>query len=752
MLTSFIATLAIAVLQLPATSDKAPVSMEHFPTPMHAFVWRNWQLVPVAKMAEVVHAAPEDIVRMGEAMGLGEPPAIDPEIRKRGYITIIRRNWHLLPYEQLTQLLDMTAEQLAFTLREDDFLYIKLGSMKPKCPPLTYAPPDQAVLAREAEIRASVEAAFPGGPVTMEEPLFQFVKDLSEPVELRPQPVESRFSPRFCSSYFALFGDPLLEADINPYPDGYLDRLVASGVDSVWMHIVLYQLAPFPWDESLSAKHEQRLARLRELTEQLDARGIGLYLYLNEPRAMPVSFFEGREDLRGVHEGDFSALCTSAPEVRQYLVDSVATVCAAAPKLRGFFTITASENLTNCWSHHNGGACPRCSKRTAAEVIADVNRAVTEGIAAAQSHAELIAWDWGWKDEWALDAIAQLPAGAALMSVSEWSLPIERGGVKSAVGEYSISAIGPGPRATKHWAAARERGLKTIAKIQAGNTWECAAVPYIPAVANVAQHAANLREAGVDGIMLGWSLGGYPSPNLQVVAEIGRAGGEALTVDDALMKVATARYGAEAAASVVHAWKRGSEGFKEFPYNGSVVYRAPLQVGPANLLWPQPSGYASTMVGIPYDDLDGWRGPYPPEIFQQQLERVAEGFQGALNGLCLGLDAPPHGALQREADVIAAAGIHYASVARQAHFVRCRSQLAGTETPEARKEMVNTLEGLIREERAAAVGLRLLQARDSRLGYESSNHYFYIPADLAEKVINCDYLLTHWIPALRTAE
>ena len=33
------------------------------------------------------------------------------------------------------------------------------------------------------------------------------------------------------------------------------------------------------------------------------------------------------------------------------------------------------------------------------------------------------------------------------MSVSEWDKPIERGGIKTKVGEYSISAVGPGPRA-----------------------------------------------------------------------------------------------------------------------------------------------------------------------------------------------------------------------------------------------------------------------------------------------------------------
>ena len=75
----------------------------------------------------------------------------------------------------------------------------------------------------------------------------------------------------------------------------------------------------------------------------------------------------------------------------------------------------------------------------------------------------------------------------------------------------------------RRWELARARGLRTVAKVQCGNTWELSAVPYIPAVANVARHAANLRGLGVNGLMLGWTLGGYPSPNLEVVAEIGAA-------------------------------------------------------------------------------------------------------------------------------------------------------------------------------------------------------------------------------------
>ena len=70
------------------------------------------------------------------------------------------------------------------------------------------------------------------------------------------------------------------------------------------------------------------------------------------------------------------------------------------------------------------------------------------------------------------------------------------------------------------------------------------------------------------------------------------------------------------------AWRAFSGAFREFPFHVGVVYSAPLQLGPANLFWSEPTRYHATMVGFPYDDLDAWRAVYPPEIFIQQLEKV----------------------------------------------------------------------------------------------------------------------------------
>ena len=127
--------------------------------------------------------------------------------------------------------------------------------------------------------------------------------------------------------------------------------------------------------------------------------GIGVYLYLNEPRAMPLEFFKDHPDLKGLVEGDHAALCTSSPAVRKYIADAIESICRAVPDLAGFFTITASENLTNCWAHHTGQGCPRCGPRGQAGVLIELHQTLKEAVDRAGGRQKLIIWDWGWMDE-----------------------------------------------------------------------------------------------------------------------------------------------------------------------------------------------------------------------------------------------------------------------------------------------------------------------------------------------------------------
>ena len=379
---------------LPLGASKPALTPPYFPSRLHAFVWKNWESVPVERMAEVLGATTEQVREIGRSLGLPPQGRISGDFLARGYISLIRRNWHLLPYDQLLALLGWSAEKLAFTLREDDFLWIKLGSMKPDCPPLRYEKPGADAEKRCAEIRTIIARRFGNELSAPATPRFEFVRELSAPDTTAILTVHARQGEpiRFLYSYCAVYGDPLLHPELDPYPEGLLARLSRLGVNGVWLHVVLRQIAPgslFP--EESGADADTRLANLKALVERAARYGIRVYLYLNEPRAMPESFFAGREGIRGGSEGDSFALCTSVPAVREWLTGALRRVFSAAPGLGGVFTITASENFTNCWSHGRAAAgCPRCSVRTYAEVIAEVNAAIARGVREGSPDARVI--------------------------------------------------------------------------------------------------------------------------------------------------------------------------------------------------------------------------------------------------------------------------------------------------------------------------------------------------------------------------
>lgn len=740
---------------LPTGSAPPALEMAHFPNRLCTFIWRNWESVELERMAEVLGTTPEKVEEIGLSMGLPPHQPISHLKKQRGYITLIRRNWHLLNYDQMLALLGWDAERLAYTLKEDDFLWVKLGRLKPDCAPLKYEPLDARAKARCTEIKEVVDAHFGelfGRPF---ENRYQFVERLSYPMDHPPPPRPLDEEPiRFIYSYFAVYGDPLLHPELDPYPEPLLQRLAEVGVNGVWLHTVLRDLAPSGEFPEFGKNHQKRLESLRKLVARARKYGIHVYLYMNEPRSMPAAFFEKYPQLTGAREDDNRAMCTSIPAVRAFVTDGLAYVFANVPDLGGIFTITASENLTNCFSRGGEAGCPRCSQRSFADVVIEINRAMYDGVRKSSPKAKVIVWDWGWRDEAAETIINALPQDAFLMSVSEWSKAIRRGGVDSQVGEYSISVVGPGPRATSHWRWAKSRGMRTLAKVQINCTWELSAVPFIPAMHLVAEHLDQLRHADVDGLMLSWTLGGHPSPNLQLVEKLDLKSD--IERGDALHHVAVDRYGPAAAEQAELAWKHFSKAFSAYPFHVTVVYGSPVQMGPANLLYPEPTGYGATMVGIPYDDLNTWRGIYPPEVFARQFEQVATGWQNGLavwdelKNAQMGDPNTLAGHRQNAEDdrrIALAAQTHFKSVANQARFVMARDALrSGDASEDERMSHVKTIHRLLEDEIELARRLFDLTRVDARIGFEASNHYYYYPLDLVEKVVNCCYLRDSRLP------
>ncbi len=463
---------------------------------------------------------------------------------------------------------------------------------------------------------------------------------------------------------------------------------------------------------------------------------------------MPAAFFKSRPEMAGVREEEFTALCTSHPAVRQWMGEALAHVFRQVPDLGGVYAITASENLTNCASHGDWQSCPHCKTRSDADIIAEVVAVIEEGVHRGNPKANVIVSDWGWKGHGdARDIIARLPKSVWLMSVSEWDKPIQRGGIETKVGEYSISAVGPGPRAVRHWAAATQAGLKKAAEIQFNNTCEIASLPYLPVMDLVAEHCHNLASARLDGMLIGWTMGGYPSPNFQLARQLSRT--PAPNVDAVLDRLARERFGPQGAPHARKAWTLMSDAFRQYPFHISVVYTSPVQCGPANALYPSKTDYKATMWGIPYDDLDGWRGPYPPEVFAAQFEKMAAGWRSGLVELQAAVEkAPPDCRKDAQADlrVARAAAIHFQSVANQARFVLARDALAkplNALPPEQRHRFQVEIKRRLKSETDLARQLFTLVREDSRIGFEPSCQYFYLPLDLVEKVVNCRWVLEH---------
>ncbi|MBN2296253.1 MAG: hypothetical protein JXM70_27735 [Pirellulales bacterium] len=749
-------TLAIPGIMLAAAANAGNTDMlfSHFPDRAHAVVWRNWHAVEPERIAAVLETSVENVTAMAESMGL--PPAVDiPQEQKTpGYfwMTLCRRNWHLLPIEQLAVLLDTTPEKITHFLRvEEQASWTILGGDKPECPVVKYVTPNAETQLRAAGIKAFVEKHFADELRRPGEPRFAFIHRLSQPKSGsdRRQPEDlSSSSPRLICSCLKVYGDPLMDPRVDMYPDWLLERLADQGVNGVWLYGVLQYLAPGGADfPEFGENYQTRQANLRTLVERAKRHGIDVYLYINEPRSQPNSFFAKRAEMAGSPNNRTGAtcMCTSHPAVRQWISDALAHIFTNVPDLAGVFTITASENQTNCaWGGTPKGLCPRCKNRKDAGIYAELNSAIESGIHRAKPDAKMFVWDWGWPAQGTTaETISLLPKSAWLMSVSEWSLPIERGGIKTLVNEYSLSAVGPGPRSLQRWVLAKKAGLKTIAKVQLNNSWELSSLPYLPVLDLVAQHCQNLAAADVDGLMLSWTLGAYPSPNMRVAQLMMHK--PTPSVDKVLDRVAGERFGSEGIASARKAWAAMSRAFQEYPYNVQVIYLGPMQLGPANLLYPRPTGLHATMVGFPFDDLNSWRGPYPAEVFASQFEKMAVGWEKGLAPLAEAVaKAPPQRRVEarEELSFAQAAQLYFRSVANQTRFIMARDALlAGKAASTEQSKNLVAARRALDDEIIVAADMFKLAKQNSCIGFEPACQYFYLPLDLVEKAVSCRLIL-----------
>ncbi|MBR7181948.1 MAG: hypothetical protein IKD28_04105 [Clostridia bacterium] len=677
------------------------IALPHFPTRHQAFIFRAYEYIPAERIAKVLKTTAENVHRAAADMGLPRHDVGDIWLQK-GYITIIRRMWHILPYEQLFELLDTDAQGLAAILRDEDFLGTKL-SKKPICTPVSWHILSEAEQAATKKIKAIVSTLDLRGKKP-----FDFTYDVPT---LKFEGKE-QFATRMIYAFSGLY-QHAFDMDSSRYlPDEQLLAYQRLGINGIWTQGILSQLAPFPFEPAVSAGYEKRLANMRALTERLAQYGIKLYLYMNEPRAMPLPFFEKYPHIRGHIRRDNACLCTSTEEVQGYLADAVEAICRAVPLLGGFFTITRSENLTNCYSHAGGDrpcTCPRCKNRSVGEVVGETVACFLRGARRVSKDIKVFAWSWGFGED-SEEIIRHLPKVVVLLSQSELGMPFEFGGVKGNVLDYSMSIVGPGEHARNEWRIARECGLQTGAKVQINTTWEASTVPAIPVSPSIEAHIKALKDEGVEHLLLSWTLGGYPCRNIAAAAKYFYEKCECEPQNPTLLA----------------AEQQFVKAFKEFPFHIHVAYLGPQNAGPSTLLYPTPTGYRATMTCFAYDDLELWRSIYPVEVFEAQFAKLCEGWEQGLRLL-------PDGDESETAVMAKACYCLFKSSLNQIQFSRARD--AGRRT-----DMVR----IAAEELAIATEMLALMNKNAAIGYEAANHYYFSKGQMVEKIINCHYIINNY--------
>ena len=821
------------VLPQPQVSKTLPVP--HFPAPHQTLIFRLWDMIPACKLARVLQTSEENILSAGDAMGLG-PQRICPEWLTRGYISIIKAVWNLLPYEQLCDLLDWDADRLAYILKEDDFLGGKLGE-KCHCPPVlyrelipeeqtrtaairktmletvrpldgeetarpfdfyrsTYAPltePVRRAVAvdsawtlelpedsgaigvfvadfkafakkygvefadrgekklrilldlqtddeeyRELTIAPDAITLRAGHPVGVLRGLYD-LEDLAESAgtftfEPKVYRRKTRVKSRVIYSFSSLYTGALDRDTADSFPDELLEGYGRRGINGIWMQAILYELAPYPFAPNLCRGWEKRLANLEALTRRAARYGIKVYLYINEPRNLPTAAFGSFPHLKGANLRDgWNCLCSSQPETHEYMRSALQTVCGRVPALGGFITITQSENRVLCCSlgirTPMERRCPVCDRRKGSDINADMLGTMASAI---PEHMKLFAFAWNWSEQLGQDdadaLIGKLPANIILLQVSESLQEFDRGGIHGYVRDYSMSVIGPGEPAKNQWKTARQRGLEVAAKVQINNTWECSSVPYLPVYENVAQHMQNLIGEGIGHMMLSWTLGGYISDNIKIASACFFEG-DASDYEAVLQS----SYGPWA-GTVKEAVSHFCKGFSEYPFNLRHIYRGPSNAGAANLFYPEPTGMKATMTGFPYDDLTGWccahpgdelaGTPYPPEILENQYRKLCEQWE---KGLAVLKDMPT-------CEFYDMALYGYTLFKSTHNHIRYVRQRDGERNAAIMRDAVAS-------ERELALLAYRIMLRNAAVGFEAANHYYVTRANLAEKLVQCDYLL-----------
>ena len=437
------------------------------------------------------------------------------------------------------------------------------------------------------------------------------------------------------------------------YTDEALSEIAANGFNGIWVHALLHHIVsaePFP---ELGKSCRMHREALEILIRRAKKYGIRVFLYLQPPRAIPLTekdFWRRHADCGGVFYPRYQArsLCVSEKSVCEWLRNVSAGLAETLPELGGLILITASELPSHCYSHRNKFEsaymidCPRCREREPQDIVIDVIQAVRDGVRRISSDLPIIVWNWSWT-MWGLkppcrEIVERLPHDVVLMA------DFERGGYKDfwkrprcMINEYALSYDGPSGYCRDIMSLARSRGMRVMAKLQFGTTHELATVVSLPVMSHIFSKALFLRDTPCDGYLGCWNFGNFFSANTVGFNFFLRD--DTPPEEDSALKLFAEHYfpGCDS-GKVASAWKKFSQAMFYYPFSNLFLYNGPMNYTLAYREMYTPGPLRGTPCGPSH--LSAERGDELASSFErdgftareiyERLERLARSWEDGL--------------------------------------------------------------------------------------------------------------------------
>jgi hypothetical protein len=371
--------------------------------------------------------------------------------------------------------------------------------------------------------------------------------------------------------------------------------------------------------------------------------------------------------------------------------------------------------------------------------------------------------------------ITALPSDAIPLLTFENGKAFTFDGETGYLRDYSINEIGPSEVTKAQIAEVRRRGMRVYAKADTWASWQYGTFPYLPFPYQWYDRYQALEKYQIDGTMESWTYGF--NPNFISEMRLWYSWSDAPPLDDLLRAMARRGFGAGSEERVLQAWNHFSAAIRQDPntgptFGGNSATGNPLffekpdppTPAPSNAstgrdvfrsdpTWPYlPRGYLFTpdfSNGV--NKAEAYVRPFTLPVFTKYLGLSADEMERGLASYRRAALAAPASKKKRAfREVLLAEQIERMTRSNRAvlEFEDLRFRLHTSESGQ-QAEILQQMSVVLHEEIKRTAASLEATRRDSRIGYESEQGYFYSPEALEEKLKLLKLTLEEQIPAYR---